>query len=545
MNPPKNSLLIKLEKAANELLEMRSKACNDISDLCAIKSHLGLDMSASLRDVRDELERVKFRSKRLESMSGTGYGGLVSSVLERSADQIRQSFDKLASERDELKSLVEKAETREKVLIKEHGEEVSRLTRDYEHMMDERNTLRSDIEAEQSGRMELRNRFGAQENETFGMFIDRLVKECGQARTELEAANARASRLEEELNDLISSSSRNVNLWREAYNDFKSRAEKAEAALATRPAPFPWPDEVVDQLARSILAVYGINGTPMVDAVRSALATLTPPSQAASVAETSDQAWTKRVKKIVRGRNETDGQGIRIGPVELTIETDHTVGHVQDAILSLLPTQAPSQAAPVRFDARSAAIAFANGDHERAEEQAAPVPPTSVGDSIWGDVVRVEYVDGGGEVCVGNQEPYWFPLVETAEEVADRIRRGLASLPQLRAVLPGGVTKEMVEAYKQAWTVKYENRFTLDECKLAGLNAALAVAPIRLLGPGEGVVTVRVCKEGQLFPKEAHWSDRGSGKSWWFNPGDGIATITQRDFRYILAADLDRVGLGK
>lgn len=177
----------------------------------------------------------------------------------------------------------------------------------------------------------------------------------------------------------------------------------------------------------------------------------------------------------------------------------------------------------------------------------APTAPVGLWKDLWKDAVRVEKDGFAWVVKIGLSGEWIWSYSDSsktiADEFADRIRRGLASLPPIRAVLPGGVTREMLAAYDAAyeetpWDMNGGHR-------RAGLAYALAVAPIQVLDPGQVVVTVRVCKEGQLFPKEAHWSDRGSnGKSWWFNPGSGIATCTQRDFRYILASDLDAAAAG-
>lgn len=176
----------------------------------------------------------------------------------------------------------------------------------------------------------------------------------------------------------------------------------------------------------------------------------------------------------------------------------------------------------------------------------APAAPIGLWKDLWKDAVRVEKDGFAWVVKIGLSGEWIWSYSDSsktiADEFADRIRRGLASLPPIRAVLPGGVTREMLAAYDAAyeetpWDMNGGHR-------RAGLAYALAVAPIQVLDPRQVVVTVRVCKKGQLFPKEAHWSDRGNGKNWWFNRGDSVATITQRDFRYILAADIEAAAAG-
>jgi hypothetical protein len=100
-----------------------------------------------------------------------------------------------------------------------------------EERLAERNQLQSDLEAEQAGRMRLRQRYGAKEDETFGQFISRLKE--------------RAERLESELAEA-----------KENRDGWKDMAERRSAQLAAERARVrellavdqPWP--LVDTLAK-------------------------------------------------------------------------------------------------------------------------------------------------------------------------------------------------------------------------------------------------------------------------------------------------------
>lgn len=67
---------------------------------------------------------------------------------------------------------------------KEAAAQGDRLVRDLENMMAERNAYVAEIEAEREGRMDLRRRLGAREEETFPAFIERLAAERDAAVAE-------------------------------------------------------------------------------------------------------------------------------------------------------------------------------------------------------------------------------------------------------------------------------------------------------------------------------------------------------------------------
>lgn len=316
--------------------------------------------------------------------------------------------------------------------------------------------------------------------------LGKAEKERDEALAELEAAKAeldKARRNEARMSNLRDDTLVHCRKELDKLYEWQARAEKAEAALASQPAAYPWSDEAVERAARTHLEHRVFSG-----------------------------AWDM-----------------------LKAETKEVfLARMRAATGTLAP---PPQDAPVRFDARSAAIAFANGDHEHAEEQAAPVPPVGVGD-VWGDAVRVDSTHGSHRVMLGEVmvEAYGGP--DHADRAADRIRRGLASLPPLRAVLVGGVTEEMVRAYIDAMPVSGDG-------VRDGLTAALAVAPIRVLGPGERVVRVRVCKAGEVsYPDNGVVIWKCSVSGWWFPNRAEDMRSEASDTLYILAADLDAAAAG-
>lgn len=95
------------------------------------------------------------------------------------------------------------------------------------------NALQCDIEAEQAGRLALRAKFGAREDETFGAFIARVLAERDAAIARAEKAEAFSASLNDDLDRTI------------------NRAKSAEAAVASvrahlaRRGDYAWVDDLL------------------------------------------------------------------------------------------------------------------------------------------------------------------------------------------------------------------------------------------------------------------------------------------------------------
>lgn len=116
--------------------------------------------------------------------------------------------------------------------------------------------------------------------------------------------------------------------------------------------------------------------------------------------------------------------------------------------------------------------------------QAAPV---GLWKDLWKDAVRVEKDGFAWVVKIGLSGEWIWSYSESsktiADEFADRIRRGLASLPPIRAVLPGGVTRQMFgrDTYVKAFGLvefvgEGESVDALRAQKVAGIAEALAMS---------------------------------------------------------------------
>lgn len=68
--------------------------------------------------------------------------------------------------------------------IEEANERVAQLARELEEMVAERNAYVAEIEGEREGRLDLRRRLGARDDEIFSAFIERLAEERDAAMAE-------------------------------------------------------------------------------------------------------------------------------------------------------------------------------------------------------------------------------------------------------------------------------------------------------------------------------------------------------------------------
>lgn len=245
------------------------------------------------------------------------------------------------------------------------------------------------------------------------------------------------------------------------------------------------------------------------------------------VREDYAESWKTRARSLLRDLDETVRELVK---TRAEMEAAKERAEKAEADLAALRAAQPAAAFPWSDEAvERAAGAFA--DHRGglvSSVRAAlatltpppspvpvqPAPAPTVGD-VWGEAVRVEYdeQDDAYDVILGGVALQWFDHQASADAEADKIRRGLASLPPLRAVLPGGVTEEMVEAYGSAFDAEYRvgglEHERVRRGRVAGLTAALAAANIRVLGTNE--VVARLLPDSES-PSSGHiqWARGGS-----------------------------------
>lgn len=108
--------------------------------------------------------------------------------LVRENEVLRSNSDHLSSENASLSRQVESMEMRIKHLLDEMDEWIGRAG-EAERLAEERlahaNQLQADIEAEMQGRLALRKRLGAREDETMGAFLERLATMAGVVPVEI------------------------------------------------------------------------------------------------------------------------------------------------------------------------------------------------------------------------------------------------------------------------------------------------------------------------------------------------------------------------
>jgi hypothetical protein len=140
----------------------------------------------------------------LRTLSYNGLATIVLQLLHEPAARSQPAPSSVTAGELELAEAKQRAEAAE-ARCKELGAELAEARDLSEQMMGERNGLQEDIEAEQKGRLDLRERFGARDDETFGAFIVRILAsaERTEARAkelEAELAEARAAHLESQEN---------------------------------------------------------------------------------------------------------------------------------------------------------------------------------------------------------------------------------------------------------------------------------------------------------------------------------------------------------
>ena len=346
---------------------------------------------------------------------------------------VRLELSRLAKDDESIiateRARAEEAERRlraKEMELKQAHEAVGAATREAESALAHRNQLQADLEAEWSGRAELRKRHGARDDETMGAFIERLAAANARAeeaerqakhhrlvsegrlsalermQAELATANARAERLETALKVLA------TGFRAEGDDHWNEAARRAERSLgaALSAAPQASTEQVVRRPCPKCTSVdkfCSILGCSE-EGEPAASLTLTA-EQMAAVTSTGEGDPTPaepqgRAKQVVDGP--VDSLDIARGLLKLSrlmVETNRREGHEQSRVDAVLSNYG---------DVLATVLSLAH----------TPVPVATKGDV---DQLRADIVEALREV--GSLGPS-FPLGRLADELEKAGSRG-------------------------------------------------------------------------------------------------------------------------